>query len=303
MENKKENLFTENDISFYQKPYSENFPYNMVKMAAVEPVCFYPNREYIETFNNRKLNMKKLADYIYDENVKNKESENDIISKIKQPYYLPEYYNSTFVNKMPLIDILPAESIHESTNQYKQFEKLHYEEPAWTQAEKDLFNLLYNTIGKNFHKMAKEFENKATNILIPQSILKHSKVNISKESKDNVIATVTLLNNNQKINNDISHEYTKKRKHDTEELHNSKKIKIKNDSNTFQCQALPNLDNKNIHILIHNTDNQPDIIPRDNMIFPRKTSEIVHYYYKNKFNIPNWKTHKNIKTTLKKKPK
>jgi len=36
------------------------------------------------------------------------------------------------------------------------------------------------------------------------------------------------------------------------------------------------------------------------MIFPRKTSEIVHYYYKNKFNIPNWKTHKNIKTTLKK---
>jgi len=39
------------------------------------------------------------------------------------------------------------------------------------------------------------------------------------------------------------------------------------------------------------------------MIFPRTTSEIIHFYYKYKFNIPNWKSHKDIKKTLKNRNK
>jgi len=281
----------------------------MVKMAAVEPVCFYPNREHVEEFNHRKLNMKKLSDYLYQEKIneneeKIKTNENDVLFKVQQPYYLPEYYHSTFVNEMPLIDILPAKRIHETTKQYKQYETLHYEEPTWTKAEKELFNILYNTIGKNFHKMAKEFENKATTILIPSAILKQSKVNITKETEKDIIAAVTPISSDSESNNkEDNYEKTKKRKHnkDTEDKRQSKKNKTEKDDG-FNCHALPSQYNKTIHLLVHNVNNQQEI-QKEDMIFPRTTSEIIHYYYKNKFNIPNWKIHKEVKTNLKKNKK
>jgi len=294
---KKEIIYNEDDVNFYQKPYSKNFPYNMVKMAAVEPICFYPNRQYIEKFNNREINMKKLADYIYqqkkekynaniekddDNKINNKLNTNNnenIIYKVSQPYYLPEYYNSTSIHQLPQIDILPTECCHETKKQYKQYEEFHYEEPAWTQAEKDLFNYLYNTIGKNFHKIAKEFENRATTVLIPHSFLKRRKIKIIEETKDNnIIASITPLSSKKNI-----------------------------DKNSFQCQALPNLNNNTIHQLVHNVkddDLSMNItMQRENMIFPRKTSEIIHYYYKNKFKLPNWKLHKDYKITQRKNKK
>jgi hypothetical protein len=322
MESKKENIYNEEDISFDQKPYSENYPYNMVKMAAVEPVCFYPNREYINEFNNRKLNMEKLAHYIYEKKEESNDKaikdiqnmnenddkfkEKDIIFKINQPYYLPEYYNSTFVNQMPLIDILPAKQLYESKKQYKCYEKIHYEKPAWTQAEKDLFNLLYKTIGKDFHKMAKEFENRATTLVIPPSILKKSKINIEDETKDNIMASVTPIPSSPISNEETSEESedeinikSRKRKHFNKTTSpTSKKLK----KNDFNCQALPYENNHSIHLLVQNLEDV-NIMPRDDMIFPRTTSEIIHFYYKYKFNIPNWKSHKDIKKTLKNRNK
>ncbi|OUM62819.1 hypothetical protein PIROE2DRAFT_61647 [Piromyces sp. E2] len=267
-------------------------------MAAVEPVCFYPNRKYVQEFNHRKLNMKKLSEYLYQEKIneskekeeekekeqnnnintnintnnskEEEEEEEDILFKLKQPYYLPEYYNSTFVNEMPLIDILPARRIHETTKQYKQYETLHYEEPAWTKAEKELFNLLYNTIGKNFHKMAKEFENKATTIVIPSTILKQTKASPPPPPQ---------RRRGQK----------------------NEKRKMEGD-HSISCHALPSQDNKTIHLLVHDVTAQQDI-QKEEMIFPRTTSEIIHFYYKNKFNIPNWKVHKDIKINLRKNKK
>jgi len=300
MDNKKSEIFTENDINFNQKPYSENFPYNMVKMAAIEPICFYPNRDHVKDFNNRKLNMNKLTDFIYQENKKKNEIEkDDILSKLKQPYYRPEYYNSSFVNRTPIIDVLPAKCIHETTNQYKQYEKIHYEVPAWTQAEKDLFNLLYNTIGKNFHKIAKEFESKATTIVIPPTILKQCKVNITKESNKNIVASITTSNTRNK---DISDIKIKKRKIDDKDTQKSKKSKTieTKDTINFHCQALPDLANNSFHLLVHNINNPLNDMSRDDMIFPRKTSEIIHFYYKNKFSLPNWKSHKTFKIAQKK---
>ncbi|ORX51743.1 hypothetical protein BCR36DRAFT_582786 [Piromyces finnis] len=276
-------------------------------MAAVEPVCFYPNRKYINEFNQRQINTTKLADYLYQkENEKEEKEKDGILFKIKQPYLQPDYYNSTLVHTMPIITVLPTNCIHENTKQYKQYEIHHYEEPAWTKAEKELFNVLYKTIGKNFYKIAKEFENRATTIVLPSTILKHSKLNITtKETENNCLTNVTAVKpialdtETAAVSTEENSFYgkTKKRK-----LTKDDKIGMKTtQDHSFNCQMIPSQNNNTLYLLVHNVDDiQPQTIEKESMIFPRTTSEIIHYYYKYKFNIPNWKDHKEVKNKLKK---